>query len=67
MECKNRREDEGRMKKKRKRKSGHQNERRKKAERVAVAERGSEKRASERGFVHDSHNAQELLGATPEK
>ena len=51
MECKNRREDEGRMRKKRKRKSGHQNERRKKAEQVAVAERGSEKRASERARV----------------
>jgi hypothetical protein len=55
------------MKKKRKRKSGHQNERRKKAERVAAAERGSENRASERGFAHDNYNAQELSGATPEK
>lgn len=55
------------MKKKRKKKSGHQNERRKKAERVAVAERGSEKRATERGFAHNSHNAQEFSGATPKQ
>lgn len=64
--CKNQREDEGRMKKKRKERvvtETRGGRKRSKSQFQREREKGSEKR----GFAHNSYNAQELSGATSKK